>query len=368
MVSDKREDNKQWNKNNKEYIVVITTVKGISGCLLLHRFNAVMRGEDNMKIGNIEIKGKACLAPMAGTADRAFRELCRGYGAAFCVSEMVSSKGIAFNSKKSAELMNISPAERPCGVQIFGDEPSTMAEAALFAMRYAPEFIDINMGCPAPKISGNGSGSALMKKPELCGEIVSAVSKAVDVPVTVKIRKGWDDKSVNAVEVAKICEAAGAAAITVHGRTREQFYQPPADWDIIAKVKNAVSIPVIGNGDVTSAQEADRMIVETNCDMVMVGRAALGNPWIFREINAYFDTDKLIPPPGSAEKISVMLKHIQKLIEYKGEYIGMREARKHVAWYIKGFKGAAEFRNKAGRLTTFDELVELSKQIYAAQL
>lgn len=321
-----------------------------------------------MFIGNIEIKGKACLAPMAGTADRAFRELCRGYGAAFCVSEMVSSKGIAFNSKKTAELMSISSEERPCGVQIFGDDPDTMADAARFAMRYLPEFIDINMGCPAPKISGNGSGSALMKNPPLCGKIVKAVAQAVSVPVTVKIRKGWDEKSVNAVEVAKICEDSGASAVTVHGRTREQFYKPPADWEIIARVKEAVDIPVIGNGDVTSALEADRMIQETNCDMVMVGRGALGNPWIFREINAYFDTDKLIFPPGPAEKISVMLKHIQKLVEYKGEYIGMREARKHVAWYIKGFKGAAEFRNKAGRLSTFDQLIELSKEIYKAQI
>lgn len=321
-----------------------------------------------MFIGNIEIKGKACLAPMAGTADRAFRELCRGYGAAFCVSEMVSSKGIAFNSKKTAELMSISSEERPCGVQIFGDDPDTMADAARFAMRYSPEFIDINMGCPAPKISGNGSGSALMKNPPLCGKIVKAVAQAVSVPVTVKIRKGWDEKSVNAVEVAKICEDSGASAVAVHGRTREQFYKPPADWEIIARVKEAVDIPVIGNGDVTSALEADRMIQETNCDMVMVGRGALGNPWIFREINAYFDTDKLIFPPGPAEKISVMLKHIQKLVEYKGEYIGMREARKHVAWYIKGFKGAAEFRNKAGRLSTFDQLIELSKEIYKAQI
>lgn len=320
-----------------------------------------------MKLGNLEIQRKACLAPMAGTADRAFRELCRGYGAAFCVSEMVSSKGISFNSKKSAELMMISPDERPCGVQIFGDDPKVMADAAKFAMQFEPEFIDINMGCPAPKISGNGCGSALMKNPPLCGEIVNAVVNAVEVPVTVKIRKGWDENSVNAVEVAKICESAGASAITVHGRTREQFYQPPADWTIIRQVKQAVNIPVIGNGDVTNAEEASKMIEETGCDMIMIGRGALGNPWIFREINAYFDTDKLIFPPGPAEKISVMLKHIQKLVEYKGEYIGMREARKHVAWYIKGFKGAAEFRNMAGKLTTFDELIELSKLIYKAQ-
>lgn len=317
-----------------------------------------------MKIGNVEIKGKVALAPMAGVADRAFREICVHFGASYAVSEMVSSKGISFNSKKSAALMELSENERPCAIQIFGDNPHTMALAAQFAMRYKPEIIDINMGCPAPKISSNGSGSALMKNPQLCGEIVNEVSKSVPVPVTVKIRKGYYDDNINAVEVAKICEANGAAAITVHGRTAQQFYKPPVDWDIIRKVKSAVSIPVIGNGDVTSPLEAAKMFEQTNCDLVMVGRGALGAPWLFSQINAYFETDKLIPPPSHAKRLSVMVKHIEKLCEYKGEDIGMREARKHVAYYLKGFRGAAAFRNEAGRLNTLNDLYALVKRVY----
>ena len=211
---------------------------------------------DAVKIGNVEFKSRAVLAPMAGVTDRAYRELCVQFGAAYCVSEMVSSKALSFNSKKSEELMEISDCERPCGIQIFGDDPKCMAEAAVHSMENKPDIIDINMGCPAPKISSNGSGSALMKNPQLCGKIVQAVVNAVDVPVTVKIRKGWDESSVNAVEVAKICEQAGAAAITIHGRTRAQYYKPPVDYDIIKEVNNAVSIPIIANGDITSAQKA----------------------------------------------------------------------------------------------------------------
>ncbi|MDD6489149.1 MAG: tRNA dihydrouridine synthase DusB [Clostridia bacterium] len=316
-----------------------------------------------MKIGNVNIDGYAALAPMAGVADRAFRELCVDFGAAYVVSEMVSAKGITYNNDKSRELLELSEAERPAAVQLFGYEPDVMAQAAKIAMEYSPNIIDINMGCPAPKIACNGSGSALMKNPDLCGKIVEAVKKAVPVPVTVKIRKGWDKNSVNAVEVAKICESAGADAITVHGRTREQQYMPSADWDIIAQVKCAVKIPVIGNGDVTSAESAAKMIEQTNCDLVMIGRAALGNPWIFSEISRLIGHDRPSLPVSNAEKISVMLRHITKLCEYKGEYNGMREARKHVAWYLKGMPNAAKMRKEAGELETFDDLIELCKKI-----
>ncbi|MBR1534833.1 MAG: tRNA dihydrouridine synthase DusB [Ruminococcus sp.] len=316
-----------------------------------------------MQIGNLILNGYAALAPMAGVADRAFRELCMCFGAGYCVSEMVSSKGIAYNSKKSAELMELSAAEHPCAVQIFGTEPQTMADAARFALQYQPDVIDINMGCPAPKISGGGSGAALMKDPVICGEIVNAVSKAVDLPVTVKIRAGFDSDHINAVEVAKIVEDNGAAAITVHGRTREQFYAPPVNYDIIRDVKRAVSIPVIGNGDVIDAKSAKHLYDYTGVDYIMVGRGALGNPWIFREINAYLGEDKLLPKPDLDEKLSVLSRHITDLVKYKGEYVGMREARKHTAYYLKGFKNAAKLRNLAFSMQTLDDLQHLLSEI-----
>lgn len=315
-----------------------------------------------MKIGNVNIDGYVALAPMAGVADRAFRELCVDFGACYCVSEMVSSKGISYNSEKSAKLMELSKKEHPCAVQIFGNEPDTMAQAAQFALKYKPEIIDINMGCPAPKISGNGSGAALMRDPDLCGEIVKKVTKTVDIPVTVKIRKGFDDDNINAVEIAKICEKNGAQAITVHGRTRAQYYSGVCDLDIIKNVKEAVSIPVIGNGDICDAKSAVHMYEYTKCDLVMVGRASLGNPWVFYNINAHFNGDKPIVPTLE-QKLDVMKKHIEKLCEYKGEYIGMRESRAHIPHYLKGFNGAAKFRNEACRVSTLSDMYALINKV-----
>lgn len=320
-----------------------------------------------MKIGNLEIKGYACLAPMAGVADRAFRELCMSYGAAYVISEMVSSKGLTMQDKKSKELLFLSDAERPAGAQIFGDDPEIMANAALKAMEFSPDFIDINMGCPAPKIAGNGGGSALLKNPELIGKIVKRVVEVSPVPVTAKIRIGWDKNSINAVEIAKIIEAAGADAITVHGRTKDQMYAPPVSLDEIANVKKAVSIPVIGNGDIVDGKSAKLMLDMTGCDFLMVGRGALGNPWIFQCINAYLNKEADFTEPTLEEKMDVMLRHIGTLCEYKGVRIGMREARKHAAWYIKGIRGAAAFRQEIGQLSTMDELKALAERVITSQ-
>lgn len=316
-----------------------------------------------MKIGTLEIKGHASLAPMAGVADRALRELCVSYGASYVIGEMASAKGISMNDRKSGELLSISEKERPAGVQIFGDEPLTMAKAAEMAMRYEPQFIDINMGCPAPKVAGNGGGSALMKRPELAAEIVKECVKAVPVPVTVKMRSGWDNEHINAVELSKMCEASGAKAITVHGRTRVQMYAPPVNIDIIRMVKEAVSVPVIGNGDIIDGKSAKEMLDKTGCDFLMIGRGALGRPWIFRQIEAYLERGEILPEPSVEEQMNVMLQHIEKLCEYKGNYIGMREARKHSAWYIRGIKGAASYRNSIGKLTTMDELKALAEDV-----
>jgi tRNA-dihydrouridine synthase B len=323
---------------------------------------------DNLNIGGVPLKSHAVLAPMAGVSDRAYRELCVRFGAAYCVSEMVSSKALSFNSKKSEELMEISDLERPCGIQIFGDDPKCMADAAKHALENKPDIIDINMGCPAPKISSNGSGSALMKNPRLCGEIVKAVTAVTDIPVTVKIRKGWDDDSVNAVEVAKICESAGAAAITVHGRTRQQYYKPPVDYDIIRAVRESVSVPVIANGDIDSAERAKAVMDITGCDLVMIGRATLGNPWIFSQINAYLENPNVkIHTPDLEERLGVMIEHIGKMVEYKGEHMAMLQARKLVVGYFKGMKGAAALRNEAGKIKTLDDLCELRQKALSLQ-
>lgn len=316
-----------------------------------------------MKIGDLEITEKAALAPLAGVADRAFRELCRSYGAAYTVCEMASAKGISLGDKKSQELLSVTETERPAGAQIFGNDPETMAEATKRVLDFNPQFIDINMGCPAPKVASSGGGALLMKSPELAEKIVKAVVEASTVPVTVKMRSGWDENSINAVELAKRCENAGASAITVHGRTKVQMYAPPVNTDIIKDVKNAVSVPVIGNGDVTDGISAARLLEETGCDMVMVGRGALGRPWVFKEINAYLEHEVILPEPPAIERMRVMLAHIEKLCEYKGLRVGIREARKHAAWYTKGLRGAANYRARIGGINSIDDLRQIALEL-----
>lgn len=315
-----------------------------------------------MNIGNVKFEHITFLAPMAGIADRAFRELCVHYGAGYTVTEMVSAKGLTMGDKKSAELLTLGN-EHPAGAQIFGDDPEIMAKAAVKCLEFNPEIIDINMGCPAPKIAMNGGGASLMKRPELAYEIIKAVNDAVDLPVTVKIRKGWDDESVNAIQMAELAEKAGASAIAVHGRTRQQMYSGKVDYDIIKDVKKAVGIPVIANGDVVDEQSAAIMLEKTGADALMIGRGSFGNPWVFSKINAYLDECKVIPDPTITQKMTVMLKHIEKMIEYKGEYTAMREARHHAAYYTKGMKGGAKLRAEISKFEHFEQLQELAFRV-----
>ena len=317
-----------------------------------------------MEIGNLKIKGCAALAPMAGVADRAFRELCVSYGAAYVVSEMISSKGVSLGDRKSKALMQLSDEERPAGVQIFGNDPSVMAQSVKTVLGVSPDFVDLNMGCPAPKIAGNGGGASLMRHPQLAKEIVEAVVAACgSVPVTVKIRSGWDFENLNAVEMAQNAEKAGAVAVTVHGRTRQQMYAPPVDHEIIAEVKKSVSIPVIGNGDIVDGPSAAKMLEETNCDFLMVGRGALGRPWVFSQINAYLQNGIILPEPPVSERMRVMVKHVRKICEYKGERIGIREARKHASWYARGIRGAAKYRKDLSLIESIEQLEELAFKI-----
>ncbi len=312
-----------------------------------------------MKIRNIKLKNNVILAPMAGVTDKAFRLICKPFGPSLMYTEMVSGKALFYKNKKTKDLLDLDESEKPLAVQLFGHEPDVLAKIAEDALRSGAEIIDINMGCPAPKITGNGDGSAISKNPQLAGEIISAVSNAVSVPVTVKIRKGWDDSSVNAVEMAKIAEENGAAAITVHGRTRQQFYSGSADLDIIKAVKEAVSIPVIGNGDITDEKSAKHMLDYTGCDGIMIGRGAQGNPWIFERVVHFLEKGELLPHPSIPQRADVMRRHLGLLLEFKGEYRGIQEARKHMSWYIKGASGSAKLREKINKAESKTQMLEI---------
>ena len=312
-----------------------------------------------LRIGNTVLENNVILAPMAGVTDLPFRVLCREQGAGCVVTEMVSAKAVLYNNKNTRELLQIDPAERPAAVQLFGSEPDIMAEIAARLEEGPYDYIDVNMGCPVPKIVNNGEGSALMKNPERAKEVLTAMVKAVKKPVTVKFRKGFNDLSVNAVEFAKMAESCGVAAVAVHGRTREQYYSGKADWDIIRQVKEAVRIPVIGNGDIFTPEDAGRMLKETGCDGIMVARGAKGNPWLFGRINHYLDTGEVLLGPSMAEIKAMILRHGRMLVQFKGEGVAMREMRGHMAWYTKGMPHSATLRNEINQVETLEGLVEL---------
>lgn len=317
-----------------------------------------------LTIGGVKLPNNIILAPMAGVSDLPFRLLCHEQGAGLVCMEMVSAKAIYYNNKNTDTLMEIHPDEGAASLQLFGSDPVIVSEMAKRIENRPHVFVDINMGCPVPKVVNNGEGSALMKNPKLVEKILTALVKASSKPVTVKIRKGFDEEHVNAVEIAKVAESCGVAAVAVHGRTREQYYSGKADWEIIARVKEAVSIPVLGNGDVDSALKAEQMLCQTGCDGILIGRAAQGNPWIFREVTTYLEKGILLPPPTNQEKKELILRHAGLQLQYKGEYTGVREMRKHLSWYTVGMPNSARFRQTINTMETMDQLIESVERIF----
>lgn len=314
-----------------------------------------------LKIGDVDLENNVILAPMAGVTDLPFRLLCREQGAGLICMEMVSAKAIYYNNKNTESLLEIHPEECPVSLQLFGSDPDILSEMAKRIEERPFAILDLNMGCPVPKVVNNGEGSALMKNPKLVEEILTKLVKAIRKPVTVKIRTGFDGAHINAVEIAKIAEGCGVAAVAVHGRTREQYYSGQADWDTIARVKAAVKIPVIGNGDVDSPQKAEQLIRQTGCDGIMIGRAAQGNPWIFREVNSYLESGKIPARPTRSQIRETVLRHAKLQVQYKGEYTAVREMRKHLSWYTAGYPNSARFR---GMINTVESMEELIRGIY----
>ena len=310
-----------------------------------------------MRIGDVVLENEVFLAPMAGVTDLAFRLICKEYGSGLLYTEMINAKALCYDDEKTKGMLKIEEEEHPVAVQIFGSEPEFIAGATEILNEHSNEILDINMGCPAPKVVKNGDGSALMKTPQLAAKVIEAAAKKSKKPVTVKFRKGWDDDSINAVEFAKMAEASGAQAITIHGRTRAQYYSGTADWDIIEEIKNAVKIPVIGNGDIVTIDDAINIRKKTGCDAIMIGRGAQGNPWIFNRINHYMKTGEILPEPTAEEKIRIAIKHFNLAIKEDGEYVAVREMRKHLGWYLKGMKKSARLRDEINKLESADEVV-----------